>query len=64
MNEVGASIGEDESVVLVPRDCILATAKQLVPEGAPGRSDGGCPYVFRQGGRGGVGWVWQWGCRE
>jgi hypothetical protein len=36
MNEVGASIGEDESVVLVPRDCILAAAKQLVSEGLVG----------------------------
>jgi hypothetical protein len=36
MNEVGASIGEDESVVLVPRDCILAAARQLASEGSAG----------------------------
>ncbi|MGW0206115.1 hypothetical protein ACWDZ8_09930 [Streptomyces sp. NPDC003233] len=29
MNELGVSIGEGESLVLVPRDCIRAAAKQL-----------------------------------
>lgn len=33
MNELGVSIGEGESLVLVPRDCILAAAKQLASEG-------------------------------
>ncbi|MFI6357699.1 hypothetical protein ACIBJF_34860 [Streptomyces sp. NPDC050743] len=36
MNEVGASIGEDECVVMVPRDCILAAAKQLASQGVAG----------------------------
>ncbi|MEV6841624.1 hypothetical protein AB0N17_45685 [Streptomyces sp. NPDC051133] len=36
MNEVGASIGEDESVVLVPRDCILAAMRQLASERGAG----------------------------
>ncbi|MBL1087528.1 hypothetical protein JK359_37265 [Streptomyces actinomycinicus] len=36
MNDAGASIGEDESVVLVPRDCILAAAHQLESEQVAG----------------------------
>ncbi|MFI1073433.1 hypothetical protein [Streptomyces puniciscabiei] len=36
MNELGASIGEGESLVLVPRACILAAAKQLASEGVAG----------------------------
>ncbi|MER6567577.1 hypothetical protein ABT288_15665 [Streptomyces sp. NPDC001093] len=36
MNELGVSIGEGESLVLVPRDCILAAAKQLAFEGVAG----------------------------
>ncbi|MFD8395359.1 hypothetical protein ACFV2N_40730 [Streptomyces sp. NPDC059680] len=36
MNELGASIGEGEALVLVPRDCILAAAKQLACEGVAG----------------------------
>ncbi|AKJ15601.1 hypothetical protein ABB07_37725 [Streptomyces incarnatus] len=36
MNELGASIGEGESLVLVPRDCILAAAEQLASEGVAG----------------------------
>ncbi|MET8808676.1 hypothetical protein [Streptomyces sp. NPDC004546] len=30
------SIGEDECVVLVPRDCILAAAQRLASEGVAG----------------------------
>lgn len=33
LRELGASVGEDEAVVIVPRDCILAAAKQLAAEG-------------------------------
>ncbi|MCC5478373.1 hypothetical protein [Streptomyces barringtoniae] len=36
MNELGASIGEGEALVLVPRDCLLAAAKQLAGEGVAG----------------------------
>lgn len=36
MNELGASMGEDESLVLVPREVVLAAAKQLAAEGVIG----------------------------
>lgn len=33
LRELGASIGPREYAVIVPRDCILAAAKQLAAEG-------------------------------
>jgi hypothetical protein len=36
MNELGVSNGGGESLVLVPRDCILAAAKQLAFKGVAG----------------------------
>ncbi|GGN52009.1 hypothetical protein GCM10011579_008530 [Streptomyces albiflavescens] len=44
LKEQGASVGDDETVVVVPRDCILAAAKQLVAEGQ--RSSRG-PFLGR-----------------
>ncbi|MGW4564161.1 hypothetical protein ACWEN3_17680 [Streptomyces sp. NPDC004561] len=36
MRELGASAGVNEAIVEVPRDCILAAAKQLAAEGLVG----------------------------
>lgn len=36
LRRLGASIGTDELAVIVPRDCLLAAAKQLVTEGIVG----------------------------
>ncbi|MGW2426590.1 hypothetical protein ACWC0C_46875 [Streptomyces sp. NPDC001709] len=46
MNELGASIGEGESLVLVPRDCILAAGSSWRLRGSPGRGDGGRPAAL------------------
>lgn len=36
LREMGASVGPDEEPVLVPRECLLAAAKQLAAEGVIG----------------------------